>query len=123
MKKTFNKIKLGLSAFWLSIISFFSRVFWQNFGMDQNLYWVPSVPAVYWVPSAESQTFVVIVIKIIQRLFIGVIFIVWIINFIKIRKTDDKTEKKEKLKRFIIIISILVVLIIACIIAVQLLKK
>ena len=125
MKKIFNKVKLWLSAFWVAIISFFSRVFWENFGMeqnlymDQNLYWVPQLE--YWVPSPMSSA--LIVSKIAQRLLIWVTLIVWIVNLIKIRKTEDKTEKKERLKRFIIIISILLVLIAACLVIVRLLKR
>lgn len=120
MKKTFNKVKLWLSAVWVAIISFFSRVFWQNFKInEQNLYWVPQLEYGELSPMSSA----LIVSKIAQRSLIWVTFIVWIVNLIKIKKTKDKEEKKEKLKRFIIVICVLIVLIVASFIVIQLLKR
>ena len=120
MKKTFNKVKLWLSAVWVTIISFFSRVFWQNFKInEQNLYWVPQLE--YGVPSPMSSA--LIVSKIAQRSLIWVTFIVWIVNLIKIRKIDDKVQKKKRIKKTIIVMSILIILIAACIITTRLLKR
>lgn len=129
MKKTFNKIKLGLSAFWLSIISFFPKVFWQGFWTpnDYNkytvqwMYWVPPIQDLYWVPSPIAPALTAS--KVVQRLLIWVTFIVWIVNLIKIRKIDDKVQKKKRIKKTIIIMSILIILIVACIITIQLLKR
>ena len=64
-----------------------------------------------------------IAIKIAQRALIGVTFIIWIINFIKIKKADDKVQRKNRIKRTIIIITILIVLLIATFLIPTLLLK
>jgi len=126
MKKAFNKIKLGLSALWTTIISFFSKVFSQGF---EALYWIPNdynnytIQWVYWVPSTEPSTFLTTIVKVIQRLLVGITFVLWIVNLRKIRKIENKVQKKKKIKKTIIIISILIVLIAACIITIQLLNR
>ena len=129
MKKTFNKIKIWLSAFWVAIISFFSKVFWQGFWTlnDYNkytvqwMYWVPPIQDLYWVPSPITPALTAS--KVAQRPLIWVTLIVWIVNFIKIRKTEDKMQKKKRIKKTIIVMSILIILIIACIITTRLLKR
>jgi len=119
MKKAFNKIKTSIAAFWITIISFFSKVFWQNFGIGERLYWTPQLE--YWVPSPISPA--IIVSKIAQRSLIWITFIVWIVNIVKIREIDDKVQKKKKVKKTIVVISILIILIVACIITTLLLKR
>ena len=108
MKKTLNKIKTSLAALWVAIVSFFSKVFGQLLIEDtycpdckmQSLYWVS--------PLYQVSTY----IKFTQKLLIGVVFIIWLINLIKIRKTDDKTKKKKKIKGTIITISIILAIIV-----------
>ena len=105
MKKTLNKIKATITALWVAIVSFFSKVFGQldTYCPDckmQSLYWVS--------PLYQVSTY----IKFTQKLLIGVVFIIWLINLIKIRKTDDKTKKKKKIKGTIITISIILAIIV-----------
>ena len=121
MKKTFNKVKLWLSAFWVAIISFFSKAIGQN-GI-QALYWVPvtgidiDVPVLSQESSAsELSTLINTIIKIAQRPLIAITFIIGIINFLKIRRIKDKTQKKKKIIRSVITIIILILLITASII-------
>ena len=128
MKKTLNKIKKGIAAFWVALISLFSKAIGKNLegmpiGETQYLYWVPQwvMQLEYWVPSPMSSTF--IVSKITQRSLIWVTFIVWIVNLVKIKKIDDKVQRKKKIKKTIIVIRILIILIVACIITTRLLKR
>jgi len=121
MKKTFNKVKLWLSAFWVAIISFFSKVIGQNW--IQALYWVPvtgidiDVPVLSQESSAsELSTLINTIIRIAQRPLIAITFIIGIINFLKIRRIKDKTQKKKKIIRSVITIIILLLLITASII-------
>lgn len=111
MGKTINKIKMSLSTLWIAIISFSSKV------MGEHPYWVnsPAQPD-YWIPtelltSPKSES-PIIAIKIAQVLFVTIIFIVWTISFIKIRKIDDKNQREKKIRNTIIIIAILVLLLI-----------
>jgi len=107
MKRIFNRIKTSLATLWIAIISFFSKVFGQNFGRIEDtihpLYWV-SNPIPYYDPIFTNK-------KIVQRALIGATFIVWLINFIKIIKTKDKAQKKKRIKRTIITLIILLVTI------------
>jgi hypothetical protein len=127
MKKFFNKIKSGLTTFWIALMYFPFRVKGQ-----ERWKWVnPEAQPDYWIyypsekilwPSSTERTMMIIE-KIIPRLLVTVIFIVWIVSFIKIRKIDDKTLKKKKIKNTIIIITILVILTIIFTTAVPFLKK
>ena len=120
MKKFFNKIKAGLVAFRIALISFLLKVkglddWWWAY--PQSDYWVyqPRVQWIYWVPSSvePAETIVDTIIKIAPRLLIAITFMVWIVSFIKIRKIDDKTLKKKKIRNTIIVIAILILILIA----------
>jgi len=119
MKKTFNKIRTNLAIIWATIISFPSKVLGQNFiramEQEQSFYWVER-PKWIWIIDLNSQSSTsptIIAIKITQILLIVIILVVWITNFIRIKKTDDKALKKKKIRNTIIIISILTLLLIA----------
>ena len=120
MKKTFSKIKSGLVAFRIALISFPLKVKglddweWKN-PQAQPDYWIyyPS-ERLYWVPSPiePAETIVDTIIKIAPRLLIAITFIVWIVSFLKIRKIDNKAVKKKRIKKTIIIITILIILVV-----------
>lgn len=118
MKKFIYKIKISLATLVATPISFFSKVIGQ---IDRNN---PGQP-LYWVSSPEiSDAYqITVAIKVVQVFLIAIVFIVWIINFIKIRKIDDKILKKKKIKKTVIVISILIILIIALVIFAPLLKE
>lgn len=122
MKKIFNKITTGLATLWIVIVSFFSKVLGQNRGWEeQPMYGVEY--KVWAIKQINQPTLIDTLIKIAKRPLIGITLIVWIISFIKIKKTKDKTQKKKKIKRTIIIIGILVVLIVSSLLLPLLLKK
>lgn len=133
MKKFYNKIKIRLTALWIAIISFSSKVFaqvleYEELKYPQTDYWVARIQTKYWVVNPivdpyDWSTPTIIVIKIAQILLIVIIPIIWIINFIKIKKMDDKTQKKKKIIATIITILAILIIIILLSVAVWLLKK
>ncbi len=120
MKKFINKLKAGLVSFRIALISFPFKVKWLN-----EWGWRPNPQPDYWVREPIelikndtsvielTPTLIDTIIKIIPRLLIAITFIVWIINFIKIRKIEDKSEKNKKIKRTVIVIAMLVVILVA----------
>ena len=123
MKKIFNRIKTGIATFWVTIISFFSKVMGQFKQYDD----LPPIESLYAVERPiylieKEQTLIDVIFKIAKRPLIAIAFIIWIVNFIKIRKIDDKVQKKKRIKKTIIVMSILIILIMACIITTRLLK-
>ena len=114
-------LKKSIATLWIAIISFFSKVFGQDWNLKYQLMY--GTPDIIGVDHIEQPTLIDTVIKIAKRPLIGITLIVWIISFIKIRKTKNKTQKGKAIKRTIITVSILLILIIACIVAAQLLKK
>lgn len=133
MKKFYNKIKLSLTTLWIAIISFSSKVFAQIFEHEdlkyQTDYWIARVQTKYWVespiinPITDWSTPMIIAVKIVQILLIIIIPVIWIINFIKIRKIDDKSLKKEKIKRTIVILLAILFVILLMSVVIRLLKK
>ena len=115
-----NKKKLKLAAIRTVALSFPLKVIGQSLPM-QYLYWTPNIQDVYWVEPIESK--INIIIKMVQRALVGITFIVWIINLIKIRKIDDKIQKKKRINRTIIILVILVVILVAAFLIPALLLK
>lgn len=110
MKNFYNKIKISLTALWIAIISFSSKVFGTDWTMDfQTKYWIVDPSEILTEPDPKLTS----VIKIAQRLLAFVIFIVWIINLVKIRKIDDNAIKKKKIKKTIVAISILTIIFVA----------
>lgn len=113
MKKVFNRVKTWLLALWVTIVSFFSKAMGQYLISDfreedlvyQSAYASPDVP----LPESSWS----IIVKVAQRALVGVVFIIWIINLIKIKKTDDKVQRKKRIRKTIIIVSILVILLAA----------
>ena len=122
MKRAFNRIKTGIAAFWIAIISFFSKAFGQDLGWElQPMY---GVEYKFGIDQPIGQpTLIDTIIKLAKRPLIWITLIVWIINFLKIRKIKDKKQKKKKIKSSIITIAILIILIMACIITQFLTKK
>ena len=119
MKKTFNKIITWLTTLWITIVSFFSKVFGQDWRL-QLMYGVEPI-SIGW--KEVQPTLIDTITKIAKRPLIGITLIVWIINFLKIRKIKDKKQKKKRIKSSIITIAILIILIIACVIMPFLTKK
>ena len=126
MKKTINKIKISLSTLWIAVISFSSKVMGQHRDSDWTVdaqpdYWIYYPSELLTSPKSESP---ILAIKIVQILLITVIFIVWIVSFLKTRKIYDKTLKKKKIRNTIIVIAILILILIAAfIIPTRLLTK
>ena len=122
MKKSLNKIKLSLAMLWTVIISFLSKVLAQEWGQPALDY---SVQEAYWVynPKPSPEALILIAIKILQRLLVAIVLVLWIINFIKIRKIDDKIQKKEKIKKTIITMAVMLIIMLLLWIAERLLKE
>ena len=120
MKKTINKIKVSLTMLWVAVTSFFSRVIGESVIIGRpgdDDYYGPEL--LYWVKDprpAEIPQILHGIRNIWQRVLIGVVFIIWIISFFRIRKTKDKTLKKKRTKIAIIVISILLIVLIESII-------
>ncbi len=107
MKRTLNKIKTSLATLLIALVSFSSKIFAQRWeypeaAIGQTLYWV-------YNPKPLPET----IIRISQRLLVAVVLILWIVNFIRIRKIEDKSEKNKKIKKAVIVIAILLVILIA----------
>ena len=63
MKKTLNKIKATITALWVAIVSFFSKVFGQ-FGQVQPEY---QYQPAYWVPEPYiEQSPIELIVKIVK---------------------------------------------------------
>lgn len=112
MKKYFSKMKAVLTTFWVTLLSFSSKVMGQlDETIDgwhiQNQSYDQYVQGIYWVPQPESK--IDIAIKIFPRLLVAITFIVWIVSFLKIRKIDDKVEKKKIIKKIIIILLAIII--------------
>jgi len=123
MKKTLKRIKTGLATLWLAIVSFFSKAmgqYWMGDFREEDLVY-QSAYASPDVPLPESSWS--IIVKVAQRALVGVVFIIWIINLIKINKTDDKVQRKKRIRKTIIIVSILVILLVAAFLIPTLLLK
>ena len=110
MKKILNKVKIGLSAFWVTIISFFSKVFGQ-FPGDHEMVEMYGTPYSIDLDPLEQPTLIDIITKITKRPLIGITLIIWIANYLKIKRIKDKTQKKKKIIKSIITIIILLLII------------
>jgi len=126
MKKLLTKIKTVLATLWITLISFFSKVTGQNSWEVHKIYEkfndLPAQP-MYWVETYYEPSPLVPILNTIQRLTGIAIFIIWIVNLIRIIKTNDKDLKKKRIKNTIIIISILIILIIISLLLPRFLKK
>ena len=112
MKKALSKTKKILSTIWVVISSFPFKTLgtdWEAMEFQTD-YWIlyPGEELL-----AQPNPTAITIIKIAQIWLTAVIFIVWIINLIKIKKIDDKTLKKKKIKNTVIIVSILIILFVA----------
>jgi len=110
MKKTLNKIKIVLTSLRVIIISLPYKVMGITVRTKEDLHFQSD----YWIRPVypESLPITEWFIKIAQILLIAVIFTVWIINFIKIKKINNKALKKKKIKKTITIIYILISILI-----------
>jgi len=117
-----NKIKTIITVLWITIGSFCFKVMAQLGWVETDGPTAGIAPYPHWTTPLFTSPWW-IAIKIAQRALIGVTIIVWIINFVKIKKTDDKVQRKKRIKRTIIIISILIVLLVAVFLIPALLLK
>jgi len=135
MKTSINKTKTILTSLRIAIISLPYKVMsiledsisnWSDSQVEnfQTDYWImfPELTKtpqqgeidineintqwLYWVPFPSEPT-PITAIKVAEILLIAITFIIWIINFIKIKKIDDKTLKRKKIRNTIIIVLIL----------------
>lgn len=120
MKKIFYKIKTGLVSFFLSSISFLSKVFAQGRGNGEQRYLAQTA---YWVANPRQPELIIFVaIRALQRLLVAVVLVIWIVNLIKIKKIDDKLQKKKTKKTIITILVILIMMLLLSVVT-RLLKK
>lgn len=112
MKRFFNKIKAGLVAFRIALISFPLKVKGLDDWWWAPMYWIENYHPEVYEPS-EPSVIIATIIKIAPRLLVAITFIVWTISFIKLRKINDKTLKKKKIRNTIIVIAILILILIA----------
>ena len=126
MKKTLNKLKVILAILWGAIISIPSKVIGQvispSFDHMQTFYWVAS-PDLVLTQSPEPVFTITNIIRISQILLGTIVFIVWIVNLIKIRKIEDKALKQKNMKRIGIIVLISIVIIFLLSLSIRLIKK
>lgn len=108
MKKNFSRLKTGLVTLWIAIISFFSKVVWQE-PILYPMYWVP------W-PSLEIEkrpTLIYTISNWITRLIwlilVPLLLIVGIVNIKKIIKIKDKAQRKKKIKKTIITLLLILI--------------
>ena len=113
MKKLPSKFRTSVIVYFAGVASFLSKAMWNSpeffepsFG--QTKYWVLSPDTSYSVES--SSTIFSTVVKWIEIVLIGVIFLVWIISYFKIRKIEDKELKSKKIKNTAITIIVLFVI-------------
>ena len=131
MEKSLNKVKTGITALWVVIISFpykiINSVAAQSFNDMQTFYWVMS-PDILIESSEPSSTIstissIINIMRFSQILLAAIVFIVWIINLIKIRKINDKALKQNTLKKTSIVILIAVIVIFLLSLWARLIKK
>ena len=115
MKKLPSKFRTSVIVYFAGIASFLSKAMWNSSeffqpSFGQTKYWVLSPDTSYSVES--SSTIFSTVVKWIEIVLIGVIFLVWIISYFKIRKIDDKELKSVKIKHTIFTVIILLLLVV-----------
>ncbi len=117
MKKLPSLFKTSVIIYFAGIASFLSKVMWNSLGfwhsmpgIQQPMYWVPMDEYSYEPVSSSASSIISTVVKCIEGVLIGVIFLVWIISFLRIRKIEDKELKSKKIKNAIITIIILLVI-------------
>ena len=115
MKKLPSKFRTSVIVYFAGIASFLSKAMWNSSeffqpSFEQTKYWVLSPDTSYSVES--SSTIFSTVVKWIEIVLIGVIFLVWIISYFKIRKIDDKELKSVKIKHTIFTVIILLLLVV-----------
>ena len=113
MKKLPSKFRTSVIVYFAGVASFLSKAMWNSSeffqpSFGQTKYWVLSPDTSYSVES--SSTILSTVVKWIEIVLIGVIFLVWIISYFKIRKIEDKELKAKKIKRTIITVVVLLVI-------------
>lgn len=107
--KDFTKIKTIVITLWVTIVSFLWKVFAQ-FEREIDIPSSINTQGIYWVPPEQEHYLAVVIIDLIKWTIIPITLIIWIISFIKIKRTDDEKEKKIKVKRTSTIITILILL-------------
>lgn len=126
MKKTLNKLKVILATLWGVIISIPSKVIGQvvspSFDHMQTFYWVAS-PDLVLTQSPEPVSTITNIIRISQILVGAIVFVVWIINLIQLRKINDKALKQKKIKKTCIMLIIALLVIFLLSLSIRLIKK
>ena len=115
MKKLPSKFRTSVIVYFAGVASFLSKAMWNSSeffqpSFGQTKYWVLSPDTSYSVES--SSTILSTVVKWIEIVLIGVIFLVWIISYFKIRKIEDKELKSVKIKHTIFTVIILLLLVV-----------
>ena len=117
MKKLPSLFKTSAIIYFAGIASFLSKAMWNSsefwhsmLGIQQPMYWVPVDEYSYEPVSSSASSIISTVVKCIEGVLIGVIFLVWIISFLRIRKIEDKELKAKKTKRTIITVVVLLVI-------------
>jgi hypothetical protein len=115
MKKLPSKFRTSVIVYFAGVASFLSNAMWNSSeffepSFGQTKYWVLSPDTSYSVES--SSTIFSTVVKWIEIVLIGVIFLIWIISYFKIRKIDDKELKSVKIKHTIFTVIILLLLVV-----------
>lgn len=124
MKNTLNKAKVTLASIRAVITSFPSNALGQWIDdSHQTFYWVMSPDMVTSTPSPEPVYTLINVIKLSQILLGTIVFIIWIVNLIKIRKMGDDALKQKKMKRTGILVLITIVVIFLLSLSVRLIQK
>lgn len=125
MKNTFNKIKVAIFSIWTAITSIPLKSLgqWMDPDLHQTFYWVMSPDMITSTSSPEPVYTLTNIIRLSQILLGTIVFVIWIVNLIKIRKIDDKALKQNKIKRTGILVLIAIVVIFLLSLSVRLIKK
>ncbi len=114
MKKLPSKFRTSVIVYFAGVASFLSKAMWNS-----SEFFEPSFQTKYWVLSPDtsysvesSSTIFSTVVKWIEIVLIGVIFLVWIISYFKIRKIEDKELKSVKIKHTMFTIIMLLLLVV-----------
>lgn len=112
MKKTYSKIKLNVIMFFAAITSLISKAMWQVWWWEstQWFYWVSRWTPIMVKQQSSLSILTETIVKYVEWAFVLVIFLIGIINYLKIRKIDDKELRAKKIKKTIIIIVVIAII-------------
>ena len=120
MKKLPSQVKASVIIYFAGVVSFLSKAMWSDFEDNwrvalngQTKYWVAFPVSSYPIAEDTSPLSSILsssVIKWIEIVLVGVIFLIWIISFFKIKKIEDKELKAKKIKHTVFAIIVLFVI-------------